>query len=212
MTSQLQDSRAKQPYTPPARGVELVEAPPMPFLMIDGVGDPSTAPAYKEAVEALYSVSYALKFALKKQAGLDYRVGPLEGLWWAPDVGRVSISELMQHRDRWRWTMMIAQPEGVTNEQVDAAIEKVRRKRAAPGLERLRLERFDEGLCAQTLHIGPYASELATVERLHAYIREHGLRLRGKHHEIYLGDPQRVQPDRLRTILRQPVESVPGKE
>jgi hypothetical protein len=186
--------------------VDVVDVPPLTFLMLDGTGNPNTSTAYREAIEALYAASYTLKFALKKAAGRDYRVGPLEGLWWVPGVEQQSFAEMMSHKEDWLWAMMIAQPDDVAAEQVAGAIEQARRKRPLPGLARLRCERFHEGLAAQILHVGPYAAEWPTIERLHAFIREQGYHPRGKHHEIYLGDPRRAAPERLRTIIRQPIE------
>jgi hypothetical protein len=190
--------------------VDVVDVPPITFLMVGGEGDPNGSVPYQQALEALYAASYTLKFALKKAEGRDYKVGPLEGLWWAPSAGAVPIAELMEHKDTWAWTMMIAQPDDVTAAQVAGAIEQARRKRPLPALDLLRCERFHEGPAAQTLHIGPYAAERPTIERLHAFIREQGYQLRGKHHEIYLGDPRRAAPERLRTIIRQPIAPAAG--
>lgn len=184
---------------------EWVDVPAMNFLMIDGEGDPNTSQTYKEALEALYALSYTLKFALKKAQGLDYRVGPLEGLWWADDMAEFST----ERKGDWKWTMMIAQPEAVTPAWLEQAKEEVRRKKNLPALDRVRLELFHEGLAAQILHIGPYSAEGPTIRKLHEFIRAQGYTLDGtkkKHHEIYMGDPRRAAPEKWRTILRQPVE------
>jgi hypothetical protein len=180
----------------------LLEVPELSFLMVDGHGDPNVSPAYAEAVEALYSVAYTVKFALKKSPRqLDHRVMPLEGLWWVPDMSQFSTTS----KADWDWTLMIRQLDEVDQELVTAAVQQVTGKKALPAAARLRLERFREGLAAQVLHIGPYAAEGPTIQRLHAFISEHGYGLTGKHHEIYLGDPRRAAPEKLRTILRQPV-------
>jgi hypothetical protein len=182
----------------------FVEMPAMTFLMIDGAGDPNTTAAYPDAVAAPYALAYALKFALKKSAGLDYRVAPLEGLWWADDMAAFS----MERKGDWWWTLMITQPPAVTRALVDAVREEVRRKKVLPALGRVRLASFAEGRAAQVLHRGPYAAEGPAIERLHRFIRERGETFDGrrqKHHEIYLSDPTRAAPERLRTILRQPV-------
>ncbi len=178
----------------------LVEVPAMSYLMIDGSGDPN-AEGYQQATEALFALSYALKFAIKKGGGPDYGVLPLEGLWWVDDLAALDL----QHRENWRWTSMIMQPDQVTAELVERTREEVRKKKQLPSLDRLRFETFEEGLAAQVLHIGPYADERPTIERLHRFVEDNGYELRDKHHEIYLGDPRRAAPDRLRTILRHPV-------
>jgi hypothetical protein len=178
----------------------LVEVPAMSYLMIDGSGDPN-AEGYQQATEALFALSYALKFAIKKSGGPDYGVLPLEGLWRVDDLAALDL----QHRENWRWTSMIMQPDQVTAELVERTREEVRKKKQLPSLDRLRFETFEEGLAAQVLHIGPYADERPTIERLHRFVEDNGYELRDKHHEIYLGDPRRAAPDRLRTILRHPV-------
>ncbi len=179
----------------------LVEVPPLPYLMFDGSGDPN-GPAYQEALGALYAVAYALKFA-SKGAGTDFVVMPLEGLWWSDDLAEFS----MEDRAAWRWTAMIAQPGHVTEAMVAAAIETARGKKNPPGLDRVRFETYHEGLAAQVMHIGPYADEAPIIARLHAWIEAEGYTHHGAkhHHEIYLSDPRRVAPEKMKTIIRQPV-------
>lgn len=187
-----------------ARSPELVRVPELTFLMIDGHGDPNTSTDYREAIEALYGLSYTLKFMLKKELGLNYRVGPLEGLFWADDMSVFSIGR----KADWRWTMMVAQPDAGTPEWFERAREEVRRKKGLAALERARLERFDEGIAAQVLYRGSYSDEGPTIERQHQFIHELGYTFDGrreKHHELYLGDPRRSEPENLRTIIRQPV-------
>ena len=180
---------------------ELVDVPELSFLMIDGRGDPNASVRFQEAVQALHSVSYTLKFALKRAGAADYRIGPLEGLWWAADMR----SFVTDDKSAYEWTLMIRQPDEVTPPLVERAAAEVAERKRLPAARDLRLERFAEGRAAQVLHLGPYAAEGPTIERLHAFIRENGLRMREKHHEIYLGDPRRATPERLKTILRQPV-------
>ena len=181
--------------------VMLLDVPPLNFLMIDGTGNPNTAPAYAGAVQALYSLAYTIKFSLKKQVTADYPVMPLEGLWWMEDMAQFSLAR----KDDWLWTMMIMQPEVVTPQVVEAARAAAQKKKPSPALDRIRLERFEEGPCAQVMHIGPYAAEAPTIQHLHAFIAESGFQRRGRHHELYLGDPRRTAPEKLKTILRQPV-------
>ena len=181
---------------------ELIDVPELSFLMIDGHGDPNTAPEYAEAIGALYTVSYTAKFAIKRgPSGVDYGVMPLEGLWWSRDMAAF----VTEDKSAWDWTMMIMQPEIVTEEVLGEALAKSAKKVPADALGRLRLERFAEGPAAQVMHIGPYAAERPTLARLHAFIAEHGYERTGKHHEIYLSDPRRAAPEKLKTIVRQPV-------
>ena len=189
-------------YKASAKHVARVTVPPLKYLMIDGKGDPNTSQAYAEAVEALFSVSYTAKFAVKKGAQkTDYAVMPLEGLWWADDWSSFVAGD----KANWNWTMMILQPSFVPDKTIEDAIADVRRKKDIPGLGRLRLEEFSEGECAQILHIGPFSAEGPTIEKLHDYILSHG-RLTGKHHEIYLSDVRRADPSKWKTILRQPMK------
>lgn len=196
-------STLKHLYSPSGKDFSLVEVPPLQFLMIDGKGDPNRAPVYKQAVEALYSLSYTLKFMSKKQLGQDYVVPPLEGLWWAEDM----LAFIQSDKDSWEWTMMIMQPDWITPEMVAQASQEAARKKDLPALPNVRLETYHEGLSVQILHTGPYDDEAPTLRRLHQeYLPSKGLRPTGKHHEIYLSDPNRVPPEKLKTILRQPVE------
>jgi len=190
----------KQLYNPSAKQVSAVVIPPMNFLMVDGAGDPNNSQVFTEATEALYSLSYTLKFASKAE-GVDYSVMPLEGLWWLEG----NNFDLLSDRSLWRWTLMIMQPDPITPEMVASAVAEVRRKKNPPALDRVRFEVYDEGLVAQLLHIGPYSAEMPNVERVHNYIIEQGNVLVGRHHEIYVGDPNRTAPEKLKTILRQPM-------
>lgn len=188
-------------YGASAKKVVEVNVPIMNFLMVDGNGAPETT-EYKEAVEALYSVSYTLKFMIKKGGlGIDYGVLPLEGLWWADDMSDF----VNRNKSKWIWTMMIMQPEPVTVSLVQAAISEVKKKKRLPAIDKVRFESFKEGKCAQTLHVGPFSEEGPTVERVHSFIAECASELVGKHHEIYLTDIRRAAPENWKTVIRQPM-------
>jgi len=188
-------------YSPFTKEPVIVKVPEMNYLMIDGMGYPGTSKEYAESIEALYTVSYTLKFMIKKEKGIDYGVLPLEGLWWADDM----TDYIKGNKDNWKWTSMIMQPEHVTEEQYEKAIEAARKKKSLPALPKMRFEKYAEGECAQIMHIGPYSAEGPTIEKLHSYIKEKGYALRGKHHEIYLSDPRKSAPEKLKTAIRQPV-------
>ncbi len=191
-------------YNPSAKEVSIVDVPVMSFLMLDGEGDPRDSEAFAAAMEVLYSASYAVKFMLKRsEPSLDYSVMPLEGLWWLANSAKYNPDA---PRDNWRWTLMIMQPDAVTAELVGEAIDEVRKKKDPVALKGLRFARYEEGQAAQIMHIGPYAEEAPTITRLHDFINQNGYQPRGKHHEIYLSDPRRTAPEKLRTILRQPIE------
>ncbi len=190
-------------YLPSAREAVAVDVPRMNFLMIDGAGDPNGSKTFEDAVEALFAVSYTLKFAVKKgPSGIDYAVMPLEGLWWMDGPGGFDPSR----KDLWKWTVMIAQPEPVTGALFEAAAAQVKAKKEAPALPNVRFEAFAEGEAAQILHVGPFDAEGPAIEKLHRFAADNGFRLRGKHHEIYLSDMRRTAPAKLRTVIRQPVE------
>ena len=191
----------KHLYTPFKKEISIVDVPLMNFIMIDGSGDPNTSQEYQEALGALYGLSYTIKFASKKQLGIDYVVMALEGLWWAEDMAEFSMDD----KGSWQWTMMMLQPDHITAEFVEEARTTLAKKKDPPGLSKVRFERFDEGLSAQIMYLGPYADEGPTIARLHAAIKEKGYELRGKHHEIYLGDPRRTAPEKLKTVIRQPI-------
>jgi hypothetical protein len=196
----------KHLYRPSAKEFVVVDVPPMQFLMIDGHGDPNTAPEYQEAIEALYGVAFKAKFLSKKGLGEDYVVPPLEGLWWAEDMEAFTTQ---RDKSAWDWTMMIMQPEWITVEMFAEARHQVDKAKGLPGLPKLRLEAYHEGLSAQILHIGSYDDEGPTLHQLHyEFIPQNGYEMAGKHHEIYLSDARRVAPEKLQTVLRQPVRRV----
>lgn len=192
----------KHLYKPPLGEITTVTVPPLTYLMVDGEGDPNRSKSFEQAVEALYSLSYTLKFSLKKSPrAIDYGVMPLEGLWWADDP-RVFIQA---DKSAWKWTAMILQPEFITRSDIDAAFDEVRRKKNPAALGRVRFETLAEGESVQTLYLGPFSEEGPTIQRIHEAIHAAGKQLHGKHHEIYLSDPRRNVPAKLRTILRQPM-------
>lgn len=198
----------KHLYQPSAKRVEVVDVPELKFAMVDGAIEPECAPgsspAFQQAIEALYGISFTLKFASKGRSEdpIDYSVMPLEALWWAED-GQFDVSQ----PGNWKWTAMILQPDHITDSMFEEALGKLRNKRPSPALDRLRFAVFHEGLCMQTMHIGPYSDEPATLARMGAFARENGYVLCGKHHEIYLGDPRRSAPEKLKTILRHPIQA-----
>jgi hypothetical protein len=204
----------KSLYQPSAKKVEIVQVPSLQFAMIDGAiekgSEPGKSPSFAEATQALYSISYTLKFMLKKRKtnAIDYPIIALEGLWWVED----SVFDIAV-KDNWFYTLMILQPDVITAENFAEGMEQVRKKKGdSPSLSQLRLEKFEEGICMQTMHIGPYATEPATVDQMRTFALANGYRdcvgLGGKHHEIYLGDPRKANPAKLKTVLRHPVEKV----
>ena len=193
--------KLKHLYQALAANPVLVEVPALNYLMVDGEGDPNTAPAYAEAIETLFAVSYTLKFMIKKgPSAMDYGVMPLEGLWWADDMAAFARKD----KSSWKWTAMIMQPALVSAALVESAVAEVKRKKDPAALSKLRFEAFAEGQCAQILHIGPFSEEGPTIEKLHRFIDARGQRS-GKHHEIYLSDIRRAEPSKWKTIIRQPL-------
>jgi hypothetical protein len=186
--------------------LRVLEVPPASYLMVDGHGDPNTSAEYADALAALYPVAYKTKFASKRELDRDYVVPPLEALWWAEDLDAFTSA---RDKSQWDWTVMLMVPEWITRDMVDDAVAAVAARHRPDGLDEVRLEVLEEGTVVQTLHVGPYDAEAEVLADLHhRFIPEHGLRMTGRHHEIYLSDPRRVAPERLRTILRQPVERV----
>lgn len=180
----------------------IVEVPPARFLMIDGSGSPD-GERFQQAVGALYATAYTAKFALKRSGGPTVKVPPLEGLYDVfPDPAQVLEAAI---RERLRWTLMIRLPEPIDEMQVERARAEAVRKKGLPSIADVRIERFDEGTSAQILHVGPYAEEATTIETLRAFIADEGRTARGRHHEIYLSVPGRTKPERMKTILRQPL-------
>jgi len=189
-------------YEPSSKSFSVVDVLAMNFIMIDGQGNPNTSVEYAEAIQALYSSAYTLKFMIKKELGVDYPVMASEGLWWMDDMREFSVAR----KDDWKWTMMIMQPEIVTSGLFFLAVAEAAKNKEIPALARLRFQTFKEGKAAQIMYFGPYAEEGPTIARLHKFIEESGYVRDGKHHEIYLGDPRRSAPEKLRTTIRQPMK------
>ncbi len=188
-------------YNPSAKEVSVVEVPEMDFVMVDGQGDPNTSKEFRAAVEALFALSYTIKFMIKKgPSQIDYAVFPLEGLWWAEDMSAFILGS----RDQWKWTAMIAQPRYVTRSLFEAAVHEVERKKGLALLGKVRLETLREGKAAQIMHVGPFAGEGPTIAKMHAFIHDMGCEPSGRHHEIYLSDVRKTTPEKLKTVLRQP--------
>ncbi|MET0189323.1 MAG: GyrI-like domain-containing protein [Pseudonocardia sediminis] len=202
MTDKVDFKRTLDCYRAKRDTPALVEVPDLRYLMLDGHGDPNTE-AFAEAVSTLYPVAYALKFASRKELGRDYVVMPLEGLWWADDMDTYTDA---RDKTRWDWTLMIMVPDWTSEEMLAAARAKVAAKDRPARLDDVRMETLSEGLCVQALHIGSYDDEAALLRRMHhEFVPAHGLTMTGRHHEVYLSDSRRVEPSKLRTILRQPV-------
>lgn len=203
MAEKVDFKKTLDSYRARAGEFRVLDVPDLQYLMVDGHGDPNTTPAYARALATLYPVAYTLKFLSKDDLGRDYVVPPLEGLWWAQDMAAFTTS---RDKSRWAWTMLLMVPDWIDASMVETAVEKARAKASPADLEDVRLEELSEGRCVQTLHLGPFDDEGPVLDRMHhRFIPDHGFRLDGTHHEIYLSDPRRVAPARLRTILRQPV-------
>jgi hypothetical protein len=191
----------KELYSASRNKVDFLKIPSFNYLMIDGEGDPNTSQAYIDSVQALFSVSYGLKFAAKKEKPfIDFKVMPLEGLWWVEDMTLFSEKS----KQDWKWTMMILQPDLITDEMVSEMRKQVIKKKGLVLAESIRFQKFDEGECVQILHLGPYSTEGDDIEKLHTAIIENGFQRKGKHHEIYLNTPLKTAPENLKTIIRQP--------
>lgn len=190
----------KSLYAPTSNAIEFVLVPEMTYLMLDSSGDPRDEENFQAVVSTLYAVAYSIKFAMKAQ-GIDFVVMPTEGLWWVEDLSKLDF----ENRANWLWTLMIALPDSITPEIFAAVVEQVRKKKNPPRLDEVRLERYAEGSAAQVLYTGAYADELPTIDRLHQAILAQGYTLHLKHHEIYLSDPRKTAPEKLKTIIRQPV-------
>ncbi|HMK45170.1 MAG TPA: GyrI-like domain-containing protein [Methanocella sp.] len=188
----------------PSQKPVIIDVPDLQYLMIDGRGYPGTSQEYWDSITALYPLAYALKFMIKKRQGVDYTVMPLQGLWWADDMSYFR-ENFLTGKDAWQWTSMIMQPDMVTASLFSEAVADVRKKKAPVSIDKVRLERYSEGMAAQILHIGPYSAEGPTIEKLHAFIEDIGYIKTGKHHEIYLSDPRKAAAEKLKTVIRQPV-------
>lgn len=203
MAEKVDFKKTLDSYRARAGEFRVLDVPDLQYLMVDGHGDPNTTPAYARALATLYPVAYTLKFLSKDDLGRDYVVPPLEGLWWAQDMAAFTTS---RDKSRWAWTMLLMVPDWIDASMVETAVEKARAKASPADLAAVRLEELSEGRCVQTLHLGPFDDEGPVLDRMHhRFIPDHGFRLDGTHHEIYLSDPRRSAPEKLRTVLRQPV-------
>ena len=194
----------KEYYQPSSKEVVFVDVPEMQFLMIDGMGSPGDSKEYQDALAVLYPIAFKTKF-LSKGKSKDYVVPPLEGLWWAEDMDDFTEG----NRDKWKWTMMIMQPDWISQDMIDEAIAITKEKKPelSPLLPKLRLEKYKEGKVAQIIHVGPYSEEGPTVQKVHDFIKNEGGIFDGhtqKHHEIYLSDPRKANPATMKTVIRQP--------
>lgn len=204
MVEKVDFKKSLDGYRAPRDGFRVIDIPALQYLMIDGHGDPNTSQQYADALAALYPVAYKLKFLSKVEAERDYVVPPLEGLWWAEDMDSFTVS---RDKSRWQWTMILLVPEWLDGSAVGEAVRRAGAKNPPARIDDIRLQTLSEGRCVQTLHIGSYDDEGPVLERMHEeFIPRNGLRVTGRHHEIYLSDARRVSPEKLRTILRQPVE------
>lgn len=203
MTPKIDFKTELDAYRAPRDRFRIVDVPDLTYLMIDGSGDPNTSPVFATAVAALYPLAYALKFASKRELDRDYVVMPLEGLWWADDMDAFTTS---RDKSQWKWTLLMMVPPWIDDDAVARARDAVGRRSPPERLDEVRLELLCEGRCVQTLHVGSFDSEGPLLQRMHEeFLPAHGLRLTGRHHEIYLSDARRVAPGKRRTILRQPV-------
>ncbi len=203
MADKVDFKKTLDSYRATAGTFRVLDVPEMQYLMVDGHGDPNVSPAYVEAIESLYPLAYKLKFASKNNLGRDYVVPPLEGLWWADDMNSFTTA---RDKSRWHWTLMLMVPDWIDRALFDATVEKVGAMKPPPRLDDVRLEALTEGRCVQTLHLGSFDEEAEVLAELHdRFVPSQGLRLAGKHHEIYFSDFRKVAPAKLRTILRQPV-------
>jgi hypothetical protein len=193
----------KQLYNPSKKGFHIVDVPAMNFLMVDGKGDPNTSLEYQQAIEALYGISYGIKFALKSQ-GYDHVIPPLEGLWWMEDMNEFSRANIA----RWQWTMMIMQPEWVTQDTIERVRTEIIKKKSNSYAERVKFELYYEGLAVQTLYIGAYDDEAPVIAEMHTFIKSNGYQTNGKHHEVYLSDVRKTAAEKLQTILRQSIRQI----
>lgn len=203
MADKIDFKRTLDGYRAESGVFRVIDLPEQQYLMIDGHGDPNTSPAYPDALAALYPVAYRLKFTSKRDFGRDYVVPPLEGLWWAEDLSSFTAA---RDKSKWDWTMMILTPDWIDQALFQAATEQVAAKSAPSRLNEVRLEPLAEGRCVQTLHLGSFDDEAAILAELHhEFLPGHGYQPTGTHHEVYFSDPRKVAPERLRTLLRQPI-------
>ncbi len=193
----------KEFYSPSAKEISIVKVPKLNFLSVTGKGDPNTSREYKEAMEVLFPIAYKIKFISKKELGKDYGVMPLEGLWWVENMNKFSLDD----KTSWLWESIIMQPNFITQEIFQKAVDEIKTKKNLPSLDKVKFITLEEGLAAQILYIGSFIEEKPTIQKLHEFIKDQRGSFNGlvqKHHEIYLSDPRKTVPAKLRTIIRQP--------
>lgn len=189
----------------PSRDPHIIDIPDMWFFMVDGTGYPGENPLYQEAMQLLYGASFTLKMSVMKPTGKDYVVPPLEGLWWADDM-TVFTESFMEKKDEWKWTSMIRIPDFINKEQIIKGLQLFKEKKNPENFHKIRYEKYSEGTVVQILHLGPFSEEGPVIANMHKYAEENGYVLHNKHHEIYLSDPRRTKPEKLRTVIRQPIK------
>ena len=191
-------------FSPSAKEPEMVEVPAFKYIKIDGQGDPNTSKDFQDKIMVLYGLAYTIKFMLKldKEDPFDFTVPPLSGLWCADDI--TAFTEGRKHE--WKWTLMILMPDRVTRDVFQKGKEELKKKKNPVFLDQARFEIYEEGLSAQIMHIGHYAEEGPTIAKLHEFFQGRGYTFNGHHHEVYLSDPRRCKPEKMRTILRQPIK------
>ncbi|NUS72104.1 MAG: hypothetical protein HOQ05_01725 [Corynebacteriales bacterium] len=205
MTEKIDFKKQLDCYQAKRNAFRVIEVPTLQYLMVDGHGDPNTSQEFADAAAALYPIAYKLKFASKKELGRDYVVMPLEGLWWSDNMDTFTSA---RDKSQWNWTLMIMLPDWIDAQMFDATVEKVAAADKPASLDKVRLQTLDEGTCVQTLHVGSYDDEAAILEQMHhQFIPAQNARMTGKHHEIYLSDFRKTAPEKLRTILRQPISA-----
>lgn len=191
-------------YSPKSDKPEIISMPRMQFLMVDGRGDPNNSADFQAAFGLLYGTAYTMKFSRKKTGKTDFSIGALEGLWWNEKGEAFG----MDRKDDWYWTLMLWVPDDITQDEFETARGALKARKPELTTERIRLGTYKEGVVVQIMHIGPYDTEQSDVEKMHSFASAEGYTQSGKHHEIYFGDPRRTVPEKLRTILRHPLERV----
>ncbi|HOX37330.1 MAG TPA: GyrI-like domain-containing protein [Candidatus Brocadiia bacterium] len=194
----------KHLYAPSVKAPALVDVPPLNFLTIDGAGDPNDSQAFQDAFACLFGLAYTIKFMKKPkpEGAFDFVVPPPEGVFWTEEDGSIRIKD----KAAWKWTLMIMQPDFVTKELVSEAKIQLTEKKDPPGLATLRYERDPGGKAVTMTHLGPYCEEGRTIEKMRALAESEGYVLCGKHREIYMNDPRRVKPEKIKAVLRHPVK------
>lgn len=195
----------KSLFSPSAKEPEMVNVPAFKYIMVDGEGYPGTQESFGEKIAVLYGLAYTIRFALKKAVDdpLIFKVPPFSGLYCADDP-EAFLDENRKHE--WKWTLAMMLPDRVTDEVLEEARAELIKKKNPPYANDVYFKIYEEGLCAQIMHIGPYSEEEPTIKKLHDFFMEKGYTFNGRHNEIYIGDPRKSKPEKLKTIIRQPVK------